>query len=124
MIPQIADFERRFGIRVAICYGQTEIGAPVASTWDHGPWETCGRRRETWPLPEVRIVDEHDESVTPGTVGELVVRSAEPWSLNLGYYGMAERTAAAWRNGWFHTGDAFRADEEGYFYFVDRETGA
>jgi crotonobetaine/carnitine-CoA ligase len=124
MIPEIADFERRFGVRVAICYGQTEIGAPVVSTWDHGPWETCGRRRETWPAPEVRIVDEHDESVEPGQVGELIVRSSEPWSLNLGYYGMPERTAEVWRNGWFHTGDAFRADDEGYFYFVDRMTDA
>jgi crotonobetaine/carnitine-CoA ligase len=124
MIPQIADFERRFGVQVVICYGQTEIGAPIVSTWDHGPWETCGRTRESWPAHEVRIVDEHDEPVGAGTVGELLVRSAEPWALNLGYYGMPERTAEAWRNGWFHTGDAFRADEEGYFYFVDRLTDA
>ena len=33
---------------------------------------------------------------------------------------MPEQTAAAWRNGWFHTGDAFRRDEDGWFYFVDR----
>ena len=124
MIEDIAGFERRFGVRVAICYGQTEIGAPITSTWDHGPWETCGRRRESWPQPEVRIVDEHDEPVLTGQVGELVVRSAEPWSLNLGYYGLPERTAAAWRNGWFHTGDAFRTDAAGYFYFVDRMTDA
>jgi crotonobetaine/carnitine-CoA ligase len=124
MIPAIADFERRFGVSVAICYGQTEIGAPVVSTWDHGPWETCGRRRETWPAPELRIVDEHDEPVGAGQVGELIVRSTEPWSLNLGYYGMPERTAEVWRNGWFHTGDAFRVDDEGYFYFVDRMTDA
>ena len=124
MIEDIAGFERRFAVRVAICYGQTEIGAPITSGWDHGPWETCGRRRETWPQPEVRIVDEHDEPVLTGQVGELVVRSAEPWSLNLGYYGLPERTAEAWRNGWFHTGDAFRADTAGYFYFVDRMTDA
>ncbi len=123
MIPQIADFERRFGVRVAICYGQTEIGAPIASSWDHGPWETCGRRRESWPHHEVRIVDELDEPVAAGTVGELVVR-ADPWSVMLGYYGMPERTVQAWRNGWFHTGDAFRADEAGYFYFVDRMNDA
>jgi carnitine-CoA ligase len=124
MIPQIEDFEQRFGVQVIICYGQTEIGAPIVSTWDHGPWENCGRTRESWPAHEVRIVDEHDEPVAPGTVGELLVRSAEPWAMNLGYYGMPERTAEAWRNGWFHTGDAFRVDEQGYFYFVDRMNDA
>jgi crotonobetaine/carnitine-CoA ligase len=48
------------------------------------------------------------------------VRSAEPWALNVGYHKMPEQTAAAWRNGWFHTGDAFRRDADGWFYFVDR----
>ncbi len=124
MIPQMADFERRFGVRVAICYGQTEIGAPIVSSWDHGPWENCGRRRESWPRTEVRIVDEFDEPVAAGQVGELVVRSPEAWALNLGYHGMPERTVNAWRNGWFHTGDAFREDSGGYFYFVDRMADA
>jgi crotonobetaine/carnitine-CoA ligase len=119
MIAEMAEFERRFGVRVAICYGQTEIGPPIVSTWDHGPWQACGRRRGSWPHHEVRLVDEYDEPVPLGTVGELVVR-ADPWSLSLGYYGMPDKSAAAWRNGWFHTGDAFREDEDGYFYFVDR----
>ena len=92
----------------------------VTTGWDHGPWQNCGRRREDYPWPEVRIVDEHDEPVPTGEVGELVVRSAEPWALNVGYYKMPEQTAAAWRNGWFHTGDAFRCDDDGWYYFVDR----
>jgi len=58
--------------------------------------------------------------VAVGEVGELVVRSAEPWSLNAGYYKMPEATVEAWRNGWFHTGDAFREDVDGWFTFVDR----
>jgi crotonobetaine/carnitine-CoA ligase len=40
--------------------------------------------------------------------------------MNHGYYKNPEATAEAWRNGWFHTGDAFNYDEDGYFYFVDR----
>src|SRR5204863_6218729 len=43
-----------------------------------------------------------------------------PWMINLGYKNMPEATARAWRNGWFHTGDQFREDEEGNFYFLDR----
>lgn len=120
MIPEIDDFERRFGVRTCTCYGQTEVGIPVATGWDHGPWANCGRRRDDYPWPEARVVDEHDEPVPVGEVGELVVRSAEPWALNLGYYAMPEQTVAAWRNGWFHTGDAFRVDADGWYYFVDR----
>lgn len=120
MIPDIEDFERRFGVRVATGYGQTETGMAVTTGWDHGPWANCGRVREDYPWPEVRIADEFDEPVPDGEVGELLVRSAEPWALNVGYHKMPEQTAAAWRNGWFHTGDAFRRDEDGWFYFVDR----
>jgi crotonobetaine/carnitine-CoA ligase len=68
----------------------------------------------------VRIVDEHDIEVPAGVVGELIVRTRVPWTVNAGYLGMPEQTAEAWRNGWFHTGDAFRYDEDGNFYFVDR----
>jgi carnitine-CoA ligase len=120
MIPEIVDFERRFGVRVATGYGQTETGMAVTTGWDHGPWANCGRLREDYPWPEVRIADEFDEPVPDGEVGEMLVRSAEPWALNVGYHDMPEQTAAAWRNGWFHTGDAFRRDADGWFYFVDR----
>jgi crotonobetaine/carnitine-CoA ligase len=120
MIPEMADFERRFGVKVATCYGQTEIGAPLTTGWDHGPTAGCGKPRDTYPWTECEIVNELDEPVAPGEVGELVVRTREPWALNLGYYNMPEATVEAWRNGWFHTGDAFRRDEEGWYYFVDR----
>src|SRR6476646_667354 len=120
MIPEIEEFERRFGVRVATGYGQTETGMAVTTGWDHGPWSNCGRVREDYPWPEVRIADEFDEPVPDGEVRELLVRSAEPWALNVGYHKMPEQTAAAWRNGWFHTGDAFRRDGDGWFYFVDR----
>ena len=48
------------------------------------------------------------------------MRAGDPWVLNAGYYGMPEATANAWRNGWFHTGDGFKYDEDGNYYFVDR----
>ena len=68
----------------------------------------------------MRVVDEFDEPLGPNEVGELIVRTAEPWTLNAGYFNMPAETAEAWRNGWFHTGDGFRYDEDGNFYFVDR----
>jgi carnitine-CoA ligase len=120
MIPDMEGFEKRFNVRVCTCYGQTEIGSPVATPWEHGPWANCGRTRTNWPFHEVRLVDEHDQPVPTGQTGEMIVRSPEPWSLNLGYYKMPEKTVEAWRNGWFHTGDVFKQDEDGWYYFVDR----
>jgi crotonobetaine/carnitine-CoA ligase len=49
-----------------------------------------------------------------------VLRYKYPWTCSLGYYGMPEKTAEAWRNLWFHTGDALKRDAEGWYYFVDR----
>ena len=120
MIPEMADFEQRFGVKVATCYGQTEVGAPLTTGWDHGPTAGCGKPRDTYPWTECQVVDELDQPVAPGEVGELVVRTREPWALNVGYYKMPEATAEAWRNGWFHTGDGFKVDDEGWWYFVDR----
>ena len=118
MIPELAEFRERFGVRVTSGFGMTEVGAPLAiEGFDVTDWQSCGRPR---PGYQVRVVDDHDEPLGPGEVGELVVRTGEPWMLNAGYWRMPDKTAEAWRNGWFHTGDAMRYDEEGTFYFVDR----
>jgi crotonobetaine/carnitine-CoA ligase len=124
MIPEIEEFEQRFGVRVATCYSMTEIGTPLATGWDHGPPGTCGRPRLDYPWTEVRVVNDVDEPLPPGQVGELVVRTEEPWALTAGYHRLPERTAEAWRNGWFHSGDAFRYDEDGWYYLVDRMSDA
>ncbi len=121
LTPQVEEFKRRFGVEVGTGYGMTEIGAPFASDgYDLANAQSCGKLRPGWAGYEVQVVDEHDLPLGPGEVGELVVRTREPWVLNAGYHGMPEATAAAWRNGWFHTGDGFRYDEDGNFYFVDR----
>ncbi|ASR34727.1 hypothetical protein BAY61_06755 [Prauserella marina] len=117
--PDLPGFLGRFGLTgVNTYYGMTEIGLPFASAgFDLPGTDSCGRLR---PGYEVRIVDEHDYPVEEGKVGELIVRADHPWTMNAGYYGMPAETAHAWRNGWFHTGDAFRVDEDGNYYFVDR----
>jgi crotonobetaine/carnitine-CoA ligase len=121
LVPQLDEFRERFGVQVGTGFGMTEIGAPIASNgFDLANSTSCGRLRTGPPHYEARVVDELDEPVPPGTVGELVVRARDPWVLNVGYWRMPDKTAAAWRNGWFHTGDAFRCDEDGNFYFVDR----
>jgi crotonobetaine/carnitine-CoA ligase len=120
--PDVDEFKRRFGIkRVGTGYGMTEIGGGILErSVESRNWNVAGTVPEGPPGIEVKLVDEHDREVPRGEVGELLIRHREPWALNLGYYNRPGATAEAWRNGWFHTGDAMRQDEEGYYYFVDR----
>ena len=89
----------------------------IVSGLNPTPLGTCGKVRAGI---EARVVDENDCEVASGEIGELMVRADRPWSMNSGYFGNPEATARAWRNGWFHTGDAFRRDADGNFFFVDR----
>lgn len=111
------EFHRRFGVDVYTIFNMTEISTPIRSEPNPKSRGTCGKVR---PGVEVRLVDENDCEVALGSVGEMIIRTDRTWAMNSGYYKMPEATARAWRNGWFHTGDAFRQDAEGYFYFVDR----
>ena len=121
IVPRIEQFKQRFGVRMRTVFGTTEVGMPLHA----GP--DVGFDRESQglvPAPgfEVRVVDEHDNERPPNEIGELIVRNEQPWRMLAGYFDMAEKTATAWRNGWFHTGDGFVQDERGRFYFVDRIT--
>jgi carnitine-CoA ligase len=124
LIPELEDFNRRFGTRVNTVFNMTEISSPIEANYDETsgmPVTACGRTR---PGYDLRVVDEHDRELPRGTLGELIVRADHPWVLNAGYFNMAEKTAEAWRNGWFHTGDGFIQDADGWFYFVDRQKDA
>jgi len=110
-------FRERFGSDIYTHFNMTEVSMPLRSQRNPTALGAAGRPR---PGIEARIVDANDCEVPVGAVGELVVRSDCPWALNSGYNNEPEATARAWRNGWFHTGDAFRRDEHGEFYFVDR----
>jgi crotonobetaine/carnitine-CoA ligase len=118
--PSVKAFGERFGVQVGTAFNMTEISVALMSGWGLSNMASCGRLREGYPGYDVRIVDEHDREVPTGDVGELVVRTSTPWTINSGYLGYPEKTAEAWRNGWFHTGDAMRVDENGDYYFVDR----
>jgi carnitine-CoA ligase len=124
MVPlagDIAAFSKRFGCEVYTIFNMTEISTPIISEPNPLVRGTCGKQRAGVDL---RLVDDHDCEVPIGTVGEMLVRTDRPWGMNSGYYKNPSATAAAWRNGWFHTGDAFRKDAEGYYYFVDRKKDA
>ncbi|KPL52259.1 AMP-dependent synthetase [Prosthecomicrobium hirschii] len=110
-------FHERFGTEIHTHFNMTEICMPIVSAPNPTALGSAGRVRDG---VEVRIVDENDCEVPVGAVGELVLRTECPWALNHGYSGNPEATVRAWRNGWFHTGDGFRRDADGNFFFVDR----
>lgn len=118
LIEEVEDFKERFGVKVHTCFNMTEISTPICSDGFNLVNNTsCGQVRSG---AQVRIVDANDEEVPPHQIGELIVRTDEPWTMNTGYWKMPEKTAEAWRNQWLHTGDGFYRDEQGNFYFVDR----
>lgn len=120
MVPATEEseaFSVRFGCDIYTLYNMTETSVPLLAGPRPHPPGTCGRPR---PGVEIRIVDENDCEVPVGEIGELVVRTDAPWAMNHGYFRNEAATAEAWRNGWFHTGDAMRCDPDGNYFFVDR----
>ena len=113
-------FGQRFGVRICTVYNSTEGGVAIRSGWNPTNSRTVGRVREGYPGFEVRLVDVNDYEVADGMVGECVVRSRVPWVMNAGYLNNDSATASAWRNGWFHTGDALVRTPQGDYIFVDR----
>ncbi|HEY3795750.1 MAG TPA: AMP-binding protein [Bradyrhizobium sp.] len=110
-------FRERFGVDVFTLFNMTEICTPLISRANPAKDNVCGRPRAG---VEVRLVDGHDCPVQDGEVGQLILRTDAPWALNHGYNADPQATADAWRNGWFHTGDAFFRDADGDYHFVDR----
>ena len=70
------------------------------------------------PLCQVKVVDEFDRDVPPGTAGEILVRGPVVFQ---GYYAQPDVTAYTFRGGWHHTGDVGRFDEQGYLTYVKRK---
>lgn len=109
-------FEKMFHVPILEGYGLSET-SPVAT------FSKMEKPREPgsvgMPITgvRVRVVDENDREVPPGERGEIAIAGH---NVMKGYYRKPEATAAAIRNGWFHTGDIGKMDEEGYFYIVDR----
>ena len=100
-------------------YGMTEL-APVATMLGPEDHQDLIRRRSAGkaaPHAMVRIVDADDKEVPRGEVGEIVVTGGH---VMLGYWGKEAETAAAVIDGWMHTGDGGRMDDDGYVYVVDR----
>lgn len=122
MTPELAEvYHQRFGAEFipGQVYAQSEatyITCPRPG--EQAPWGSAGRRNDDF---EVRIVDDHDQEVSNGEVGEIVCRPLRPHIMFDGYWRRPDATLEVMRNLWLHTGDLGKFDDEGWLHFVDRK---
>jgi acyl-CoA synthetase (AMP-forming)/AMP-acid ligase II len=114
--PLNREFESKFNIKLLDGYGITETSTMVTMNWPTGGrvLGSCGL-----PVPglSVRIVDQTGKDVALGSEGELIVRGP---NVMLGYHNKPDETAAALRDGWYHTGDLAKSDENGFLTITGR----
>ncbi|MEA2292559.1 MAG: long-chain acyl-CoA synthetase [Solirubrobacteraceae bacterium] len=116
-VEVLKGFEAAFGTKVLEGYGLSET-SPVAS-FNHLERE---RKPGSIGTPidgvEMKVVDDDGNEVIQGDVGEIVIRGH---NVMKGYWRRDDATAEAIKDGWFHTGDMAKVDEDGYFFIVDRK---
>ena len=118
-IPVLRQALETFGCEMEQGYGLTETVGPVAMLRpdDHlndDKLQSCGK---AVPGTEIRVVDNDGNDCATGAVGEIVVSGVQVMN---GYWNRPDDTAAAIKDGWFHTGDAGYFDADGYLYIHDR----
>ena len=121
---RLAEAMDRFGPIFFQKYGLVECPNMITtlSVEDHiralkqpGILQSCGKPDH---MVALKIVDENDNELPVGKVGEIIVKT--PYMMS-GYLNLEETSREALKNGWLHTGDMGRVDEEGYVYIVDRK---
>jgi fatty-acyl-CoA synthase len=115
VLKEIGD--RLPGIRLWNFYGQTEMGPVAVMLQPEDQVRKAGSAGQACLNVETRVVTADGTPCAPGEVGEIVHRSPH---VILGYLDDPERTAEAFRGGWFHSGDLGVVDDEGYLTVVDR----
>ena len=117
------------GIPVVQTYGLTETASQAVTLAAGDALRKLGSAGKPLPGVELKISPKSDEENQPAkamkprsraaSTGEILLRGG---NVTPGYEGRPEETARAWRDGWFHTGDIGRVDEEGYLYVLDRRS--
>lgn len=109
------DFNEKFGVNIAEGYGLSEASPVVAVN----PLERVkvGSIGKILPALQYKLLDSEGKQVPAGEAGELVVKGD---NVMLGYWNLPEETSHTLQDGWLHTGDVAKIDEDGYLYIVDR----
>jgi crotonobetaine/carnitine-CoA ligase len=110
-------FQKQHGVKLRTGYGSTEANVPIFSPPEHADAAGAGIVIDGF---EVRVADEHCDPLPAGQTGEILVRSTDPCAVMLGYDGDPKATVEAWKDLWFHTGDAGYFDASGGLHFVSR----
>ena len=111
----IEAYQQRTGGRFYCLYGQTETSCIATMTaYDDRP----GAAGKPVPLAQVCLVDDYDQSVPLGAVGEITVKGPMVFK---GYWNLPEDNAYTFREGWHHTGDLGRFDEHGFLWYAGRK---
>ena len=111
-------FEERFNVPLRAGYGMTESGPATTIHITDAHMTGSGSVGKLDKVRQARIVDDEGNDVTPGEIGELWLKGP---GMMTAYYKMPEATAKTITNGWLHTGDLFRIDEDGYYFIVGRK---
>ncbi len=115
-VPLIERYHTK-GIPIRQGYGLTEVGPNVTSLNHQDAIRKAGSIGKPNFYYDFRLVNDKSEDVKPGEPGELILSAP---TVTPGYWRNPEATSATIRDGWFHTGDIMRCDEEGFLFVVDR----
>ena len=106
--------EKKFGLTLCEVYGTTEALAVTLNDFRRRKLGMAG-----YPVVETRVVDADDKEVPRGEIGEVVCKSSQVMK---GYYNAPELTAQVLKDGWFHTGDLVRMDEDGCVEYIEKRS--
>jgi acyl-coenzyme A synthetase/AMP-(fatty) acid ligase len=115
----IEKYRRNIGIPILTVWGSTETtGIAIANYFgEETPAGSVGR---PCPSYDIKIIDEENRELRPGAIGECLLRGP---GVVQGYYQDSVNTRSCFNDGWYHSGDLVKRDEQNRFYFVDRKTG-
>ncbi|MFC9535598.1 long-chain fatty acid--CoA ligase [Streptomyces sp. NPDC056975] len=114
--PLIRTYQSR-GLTFLQGYGMTEAAPGTLFLDAEHATSKVGSAGVPHFFSDVRVLGPDEHPMAPGALGEVAVRGPH---VAAGYWGLPEETAAAFRDGWFHSGDAARVDEDGYVTIADR----
>jgi len=118
-VPLVEKFRDEKGVRFKQGFGMTEFGPGIFALAPEDAIRKAGSIGRPNFFVDARIVDDANRPLPPGEVGELALKGP---SFCSGYFGLPDAMGEAVdEEGWFHTGDLARCDEEWYFYIVDRK---